>query len=179
MLHTDSFLAKKASIQPRTDLPKLEQPTNPQPPHGSKKYLCPPHRHVHISGHETFASHLNLHQSINFHSFSCILISYQSIISFPFHFHSHFQCMPGLDPNQSITCNYQASAAERMSCKIDGGRTTPTPRNPSRKAKFFACQILNDSVPKDHVGRTRTDHKFFRHLVVSFRLVSRYISSSS
>ena len=82
----------------------------------------------------------------------------QSIISIPFH--SHFQCMPRLDPNQSITCNYQASAAERMSCKIDVGRTTPTPRNPSRKAKFFGRQILNDSVPKDHVGRTRTDHKF-------------------
>ena len=34
---------------------------------------------------------------IHFHVFS-----YQSIISFPFHFHSHFQCTPRLDPNQSI-----------------------------------------------------------------------------
>ena len=34
--------------------------------------------------------------------YQSVKYSYQSITSFPFHFHSHFQCTPRLDTNQSI-----------------------------------------------------------------------------
>ena len=46
-----------------------------------------------------------------------IFIYYQSIISFPFHFHSHFQCTPRLDPNQSITSHIVWSAEKELSGK--------------------------------------------------------------
>ena len=42
--------------------------------------------------------------SSRFHSFSFIFMYFHVSPLFPFHFHSHFQCTPRLDPNQSINC---------------------------------------------------------------------------